>query len=225
MGDTMKTTLRGIGLSVLLITTQASYAAGGFGLTAKVGTLGYGIEGTTGLAENVNLRFGYNGLSSDFYRDYDYDMNGTTATFDTKASLESISLLVDWHAFNAAFRFTGGLMYNNNKFEGTAPQSFYNIGGTVYDVGLDATVEASRRYAPYFGVGWGNAVKKGSHWILSADLGLMFQGPLDVTLTPTGSNAGLVDPGDIAREESSLEDDLDFFRLYPVASIGATYHF
>jgi hypothetical protein len=221
----MKTTFKGIGLAALLMMGQAAYAAGGFGVTAKIGTLGYGIDGTTGLAENVNLRLGYNGLSSDIAAGYDYDMNGTTVNFDTKASLETISLLVDWHAFNAAFRFTGGLMYNNNKFEASAPLGNYNIGGTVYNVGLDATLEPPRNFAPYFGVGWGNAVSKDKHWILSADLGIMFQGSPNVTLTPTGSNAGSVSPADIANEESSLEEDLSYFRLYPVASIGATYHF
>lgn len=223
----MKPALRGIGLAALLIAGQNVYATGGFGLTAKVGTLGYGIEGTTGLAENVNLRFGYNGLSSDLFRDYDYKMNGTTATFSARASLETFSLLADWHAFGAAFRFSGGLMYDNNKFEGTAPLGYYNIGSgnTTYHVGLDTTVQSSRNVAPYFGVGWGNGVSKGRHWILSADLGVLFQGTPDVTLTPTGSNAALVDPNDLAIEESNLEDELKIYRFYPVASIGATYHF
>jgi hypothetical protein len=221
----MKTTLKSIGLAALLMTGSTAYAAGGFGLTAKIGTLGYGIEGTTGLAEKVNLRFGYNGLSSDLIRDYDYEMNGTTAKFDTKASLETFSLLADWHAFGAAFRFTGGFMYNNNKFEGSAPLGNYDIGGTIYNVGLDAKVEGSNNVSPYFGVGWGNGVQQGKRWVLSADLGLLFQGSPDVTLTPTGSGAALVDPADIAREEKDLEDDLKPFRVYPVASIGATYHF
>lgn len=227
MGDIMKTTLTGIGLTALLMSVQATHAAGGFGVTAKVGTLGYGIEGTTGLAENVNLRFGYNGLSGDLFRDYDYEMNGTTATFSAKASLETFSLLADWHAFGAAFRFTGGLMYNNNKFEGSAPLGYYNIGSgtTTYHVGLDTTVEGSRNVAPYFGVGWGNGVSKDKHWILSADLGVLFQGSPNVTLIPTGSGAALVTPADIAIEESNLEDELNTYRFYPVASIGATYHF
>jgi hypothetical protein len=223
----MKTTVKGIGLAALLMAGQSTYAAGGFGLTAKVGTLGYGIEGTTGLADNVNLRFGYNGLSGDLFRDYDYTMNGTTATFSAKASLETVSLLADWHAFGGAFRFSGGLMYDNNKFEGSAPLGYYNIGSgaSTYYVGLDATVEGSRNVAPYFGVGWGNGVSKDRHWILSADLGVLFQGTPKVTLTPTGSGAALVSPNDIAIEESNLEDELKSYKFYPVASIGATYHF
>lgn len=220
----MKAAIKFIGLFGLLGLGSAQ-AAGGFGLTAKVGTLGWGLEGTTSITEKVNLRFGYNGLSGRELTVDDVDVGGVNTSVSVKASLETIPLLVDWHAFGAAFRFTGGVMYNNNKFEGRAPVNTYDLGLGTYDVGLDASVEGSNQISPYLGIGWGNAVRKGRHWIFSADLGLLFQGKPNITLTPTGPDAGLVDPDDLASEERSLEDEIKYFQIYPVANVGVSYHF
>jgi hypothetical protein len=214
-----------ISLTGLLAASPASQAAGGFGLTAKVGTLGWGLEGTTGITEKINLRFGYNGLSSGEFKVEDVDTGGINTSWKVKASLQTIPLLVDWHAFGAAFRFTGGVMYNNNKFEASAPVNTYDLGLGTYDVGLDASIEGSNKVSPYLGVGWGNAVSKNRRWIFSADLGFLFQGNPDVTLTPTGPEAGIVDPDDLAAEERNMEDEIKYFKVYPVASVGVSYHF
>jgi hypothetical protein len=221
----MKKVITTIGLMGLFLSSPISQAAGEFGITAKIGTLGWGLEGTAGITEKINLRFGYNGLSGDELTVDNVDVGGIDTSVKVKASLETIPLLVDWHAFGAAFRFTGGVMYNNNKFEGRAPVNNYNLGSNNYTVGLDATVEGSNRVSPYLGVGWGNAVSKNRRWIFSADLGFLFQGNPDVTLTPTGPDAGIVDPDDLAVEEKSIEDEIKYFRIYPVANVGVSYHF
>jgi hypothetical protein len=221
----MKKSITMISLMGLLLTSSVTQAAGEFGITAKIGTLGWGLEGTAGLTEKINLRFGYNGLSSDEFTVEDVDTGGVSTSWKVKGSLQTIPLLVDWHAFGAAFRFTGGVMYNNNKFEASAPVNFYDLGLGTYEVGLDASIEGSNQVSPYLGIGWGNAVSKNRRWIFSADLGLLFQGSPDVTLTPTGPDAGIVDPDDLAAEERNLEDEIQYFKIYPVANVGVSYHF
>jgi hypothetical protein len=143
----------------------------------------------------------------------------------TDIDLSNVSLLLDWHAFDGAFRFSGGIMSNNSKAKGTAPEANYDIGGGSYTVGLETEVEFKNKPAPYLGIGWGNAVGKDKRWVFSADLGVLFQGSPDVTLTPTGSGASGVNPDDIAREEARIEDDLSKFQYYPVATVGISYHF
>ncbi len=195
------------------------HAAGGFGATAKIGTLGYGIEGTTGLTDKVNLRFGYQGINTSFDYDYETD-NGVTANFDSTLKLGNASVLVDWHSFGGAFRFSGGLMSNGFKLEGNAPQGNYQIGDNIYNVALGATFETENAVAPYFGVGWGNAVDPKRKWILSADLGILHTGSFMVDLTASG-----VPADDIAREEAKIQDELDKYKFYPVATIGVSYRF
>jgi hypothetical protein len=80
---------------------------------------------------------------------------------------------------------------------------------------------------PYFGIGWGNAVAKGSALSLSVDVGVIFQGAPNVTLTTEGTDASIQSQVDaqLAIEKAELEQDLDDFKLYPVVNIGATYRF
>lgn len=202
-----------------LMSASTAMAAGGLGLTAKIGTLGYGIEATTGLTDTINLRFGYQGISTDFDYDYQTD-NGVTANFKNDLDMSNASLLVDWHSFGGGFRFSGGVMSNGFKLEGTAPEADYQIGDNTYTTALGATFETENSAAPYLGIGWGNAVGKDQRWVFSADLGVLYSGSFNVDLTATG-----VPEDDIAKEEAKIQDDLNKYELLPVATVGVSYHF
>ncbi len=90
--------------------------------------------------------------------------------------------------------------------------------------------------APYLGVGWGNAVKKGSQWRFSLDAGVLFQGSPEAKFTTSGTvdagaGAGAIsvnDPlfqNDIDKEEQNLNDELKDFKALPVISLGTSYRF
>ena len=188
-------------------------------VTAKLGTLGLGVEGTFGLTEHFNARLGLN--------KFDYDRTESIADIEYDLDLEwqSVSLLADWHPFGNAFRFTAGLMSNGNELKGASTGTGLTIGDTFYPgIGLDAKLDFDST-APYLGVGWGNALSSDSGWGFNVDLGVMYQGSGNVTLTPTGANAGLVDPADIALEEQRFEDDIKDYKYYPVLSFGVSYKF
>jgi len=188
-------------------------------LTAKLGSLGLGVEGTFGLAEHFNARLGLNR--------YDYDRTETVSDirYDFDLKLKSISLFADWHPFGSAFRFTAGLMSNGNELSGSSVSDSLDIGnGTYVDVGLDAKLDFDSA-APYLGVGWGNALSAGKGWGFNVDLGVMFQGAGNVSLTPTGPGAVFVDPADVAAEEQNFEDDIKNYKYYPVFSFGVSYKF
>lgn len=188
-------------------------------VTAKLGTLGLGVEGTFGLAEHFNARLGLNR--------YDYDRSDTVSDirYDFDLELRSISLFADWHPFGSAFRFTAGLMSNSNELTGSSTSDSLEIGGTTYsNVGLDAKLDFDSA-APYLGVGWGNALAAGKGWGFNVDLGIMFQGAGNVSLTPTGAGAVFIDPADIALEERNFDDDIKDFKYYPVFSFGVSYKF
>jgi len=207
-----------LGLAGLGLVT-ANAGAMDMALSAKLGTLGLGVEGTFGLTEQFNARLGFNR--------YDYDRSETISDIDYDLNLEwrSISLLADWHPFGNSFRFTAGLMNNGNEVTGSSSSTGLTIGDTFYPgIGLDTKLDFDTT-APYLGVGWGNALAADKGWGFNVDLGIMYQGSGNVTLTPTGPGASLVDPNDIALEEQKFEDDIRNYKYYPVFSFGVSYKF
>lgn len=206
-----------LGLAGLGLTTNA--VAFDTAMTAKLGTLGLGVEGTFGLSENINARLGFNRYN------YDTDESVSDIRYDFKLKLKTISLFADWHPFGSAFRVTAGIMSNGNELKGSSSSSTnVKIGNNTYNVGLDAKLDFDST-APYLGIGWGNAVAADKGWGFNVDLGVMFQGSGNVTLTPTGSGASLVDSADVSLEEQKFEDDIKGYKYYPVCSFGVSYKF
>ena len=206
-----------LGLAGFGLTTNA--AAVDTAVAVKLGTLGLGVEGTFGLTEHINARLGFNRYN------YDTREKVSDIRYDFDLKLKTISLFADWHPFGSAFRVTAGLMGNSNELTGSSSSTSVEIGDTTYvDVGLDAKLDFDST-APYLGIGWGNAVATGKGWGFNVDLGVMYQGSGNVTLTPTGSGASLVDSADLASEEQKFEDDIKGFKYYPVCTVGVSYKF
>lgn len=208
-------------LSLMLGPAQA---AGDFALSAKVGTLGYGLEGTANIFSNVNARFGYNA----YHYSEDRDLGGNELAIDLK--WESATLLFDLHPMSGAFRLSAGVAFNGNRIDvkGEPEGGTLTVGDNTYSVTLDGNVEFEP-IAPYLGVGWGNAISDDKGWGFNIDLGVMFQGEPDLELTADDGGSGVADDptfqADLKRETKSTEDDLKSFDLYPVFSFGISYKF
>jgi hypothetical protein len=235
--DKMEITKRGPGtiaaLACVLCFVSAA-ARAEVALAAKAGTLGAGVELTLGLARQLNARLGLNGYS------YSDRREASGIEYDGEAKLRTGTAWLDWHPGGGGFRLTGGLVYNDTAIEGSSlpPASgAYDIGGVPVPVSLVGTLDAEAEFdpvVPYAGLGWGNAVAAGKKLGLFVDLGVVFQGKADVTLTPiipAGSPINTV-PGArealdilLRREEQELEDDAADYDLYPVLAIGLSYRF
>lgn len=208
--------LRLFALSGLL--AAGSAAADGFGLGVKAGTLGFGVEGTFGLSERVNLRVGAN--------DYSYSGSETASgiRYDGKLDLRSGAMLLDWHPFAGTFRLSAGVIYNKNKLRMTAtPTSSQDIGGTTYTPAQIGTLTGEVTFkttAPYAGIGWGNAARRG-RFGFTAEIGALFQGNPRVTL----ASSGAVSQTDLNTEAQDAASDLDKFKVYPVISLGFSFRF
>ena len=213
-------------VSVLLIAVSlmaGSAAAQGVGGGLRIDTPGVGLE----LGGHVTERFGIRGLVSGGSLSHDYDEAGNR--YDGKFRFGTGFLLADWHPYGTGFRVSGGLAYNNQRFEGSARPGggTINISGTNYSAAqvgsLDGRVRFSRA-SPYLGVGWGLAPRARSHLYFSADLGVMYQRP-SATLTGTCGSAIPASvcsqlQSDIRAEETEFRDASDDLRLYPVISVG-----
>ena len=215
-------------LAIGLGCVSPSLWADGLGVAGGVGTLGFSGQLAYGLTDQLTLRGMVNGFhrtQSDTYQDVDYD---------AELSMNSGGLLVDWHVFSGAFRLTAGLMKNRFEFDltGRPSNGTYNINGQIYqssDIGtLTGRIDYDRNTVPYAGLGWGNLGKSGWHFM--ADLGVLFTGKADVSLTGTCSPS-LPAPAcaqlqqDIAAEQQKLKEDADSSAVYPLASIQLGYTF
>ena len=193
-------------------------AAESFALGAKAGTVGLGVEGTFRIAEAVNLRGGYYGF------DYSTELEENGIEYDGDLDLSNAGLFVDWHPFRGAFRVSVGGVQSGNAFVGTADGSL-DVGENTYVAEVRADVDWDG-FAPYLGIGWGNAVRAPG-LSFSFDLGVMFVGEPAVSLAGTVNDPALEEEfqDDLAREEQTLREELEDAKYYPVVNLGLAYRF
>lgn len=204
-------------------------------IAGKAGSLGLGLELTAGLSRQWNFRVGANAF------DYtDENRRVSQITYDATARLRNATALLDWHPGGRGFRLSGGLVYDDNRIEGSSrpsPSGFYDIGGvpvpTSFITRLDGKIDFDP-VVPYVGLGWGNAVAPGSRLRGFLDAGVFFQGrgrakltPIIPSGSPINSTPGAREALDILlrREESDIEDDVADYTVYPVVSFGLSYRF
>ena len=195
-----------IGMMLLILPIQAQAVVGR--VTAKGGTTGLGGDVTVPLVSNwLNLRAGYN------FGELRPSLTEAGIEYKGDLHFESTPILLDLHPFHGGFRITGGVYYNKNNMGLSAfLPAGSEIGGatTLVDTGLSANVSWSKEFAPYFGIGWGNAaeVDPDSSFGLgfSLDIGAFYQGSPNVFLT---ESSGLVPAAEIAAEQAQIEDDLN----------------
>ncbi len=213
-----------LGFLCLWIPSQAN-ALLDIGVTAKGGTTGIGGDITFPIISNlVNIRSGYNWL------EFRASMKQGGIRYKGDVSLKNAPIFIDFHPFHGNFRFTGGVYYNDNSFDlssivgagtvvGNTP-----LGGTTT---LNANVDWSSDFAPYFGIGWGNAADDNTFDLpvalgFSLDIGAFYQGNPDVTVT---DSAGVVLPADLNAERAQIEQDLKDFKFFPVFTLGIHLRF
>jgi len=216
--------LRSIALAAAALLAGAQAAqADGVAVGVKAGTLGGGVELTTNVIPMLlNARIQANGFR------YNTTVTNTSVHYDAKLKLFSVGALADFYPFAGKFRVTAGAYYNGNKLTltGVPTAASYTFNGTTYTAAQAGTVTGTmdfNKFAPYAGIGWGDAVSSGSPIGFNIDLGVLYQGKPKTTLTATGAAAGLTT--DIAAEQTKLDNNVKKYKFYPVASIGISYHF
>ncbi|MCU0241301.1 MAG: hypothetical protein MUF51_02630 [Vicinamibacteria bacterium] len=210
------------GLSVAQILSAEGTAIGG-----HASTTGLGVSLTRSLIPSLNLR-GQFGLFSYTHTGIQEDI-----AYEGTLSLRSYSLLADFHPGGYGFHLTAGLVRDENHADGIAePAGTYTINGHTYNatlVGrLTGKLDFPKSTAPYLGLGFGNAVGKGKHLTLHFEWGVMFQGTPQVKLNATGPIVLWPEfQRDLAQLQQDINDDLqkDYFKYYPVITLGLAYRF
>lgn len=191
-------------------------------LGVKAGTLGLGVEGTWRPLPWFDLRAGLNTFEYDHDGDeagIDYD-----ATLDLRTTYATANLLLP----ASPFRLTAGVFNNGNELRlisrDTGP---VEVGGTTFSGAEVGTLRGTATFddvAPYAGIGFdfGLFGKVG----LNLDLGVLFQGAPAVALSADGLLANDPDfQASLAAEQAELEDEVDDYKAYPVASLTLTFQF
>lgn len=194
-----------------------------FGIGAKAGTLGIGVEGTWRALPWIDLRLGMNR--------YDYDDSGFYAgvPYDGTLALDTYYGTANFRFPLSPFRVTAGLYQNGNELQlqSQAPAGTYNIGGIEFDaadVGTLSSVSSFDGTAPYLGVGYDFTVL--GRVGLNLDFGVLWQGEADVSLTADGvlaSDPIFQDALEVERQE--LEDEVSDYKAWPVISLGFVVNF
>ena len=197
-------------------------ADAGVGVAVKVGTLGFGTDLTVGVSERTNVRLMYNTASYDFVRDED------AGEVQTDFDWQSYGALIDWHPAGGGFRISAGLFKNDNVVDLTGDlDDTVNLGGVDFALSALVGQVTFEDVAPYIGFGFGNALDEEGRWHFTCDFGLLFQGEPSVDAAATSSVPSLqfvVDEA-LAIEVDEIEDDLEFFTIYPVVTVGMSYRF
>lgn len=189
-----------------------------YAVTLKLSTLGIGFDGATNIAKDLNVRVGGNFFSFNI----DGGKAGDDYIYTAKTNLLSFSALVDYFPGGSFFKVSGGVLLNLNKVDiDMIPGQTYNINGKTYDKTNLGSVNSKTEFTkinPYLGIGLGNslAYKK---FGFTMDIGTVYQFEPQVTMTATG----LIAP--TASQESIVEDNVKWFKVYPVVTFGLTYRF
>lgn len=217
----MKLTVATVATVLLWVSTAAAQLA----ITPKIGTLGYGADITIGLSNKVNLRAGY------AVGEYEPKIE-TDIEYDGQLDLANGSLLLDIHPGENPFRFSVGTVINNSDATArSTEQTTIIVNGVPYrvaDVGTLVGTMTFDDYAPYLGIGYGNAVR-GGRVSFAFDLGAAYFGEAEVDLQafPNDPDQPLP-PGfeaDLQAEEADLQQEVSDYKIYPVIQIGIAIRF
>jgi len=190
---------------IVCILAAAAGSAQAAGIGVRAGTTGIGVDVAWDLAPTLSTRLGYSALK------WNHDVETSNLEYDGKLKLSNLNAMVDFHPLGPLFRLTGGLIFNNNKYDVSA------LGGA-----LTGTVTPERDVAPYLGIGWGTVAGAGIGFY--ADIGIMFMGTPKATLRCSGLPASTC-ASLVAGEQARLQDELDHLKHYPVINLGLTIGF
>lgn len=215
----------------------------GLAVSARLSTLGYGAEIDYPINAGWNLRLQLNSFN------YDDDFNESDIEYSGELELSTFGALVDFRPFDGAFKLTGGFFSNKNKFAANATSAadkIFDIGGsrfagTVNDpLKLAASVDLGKSSAGYLGFGWGNSYSSGMTF--NFEIGALLSGGATANLSASGTAYSVAQPQlqfnvqgnsaaaiefrkELGIEQTSLQEDLNDFEVYPVVAFGLGYRF
>jgi len=189
------------------------------------GTTGIGGEVTASISSKLNARVGFNTFSYSLSGAY----NDNEPGLDYNANLKdnNFSALVDYYPANRGFKLTAGFYYYNFEVNGTAKanQSYTLNEGQPNEKtfspdrlgGLGVNVSYPNKLMPYAGLGFGNPVAAKGRLKLNVQLGVLYSGAPNISMSGNGLISGTTD------QASAFQQGLNEFKWLPVINLGVSY--
>jgi hypothetical protein len=201
------------------------------GVHTQFSTTGFiGVDAGYKFSPNLHARLGINTVG------FGYNYSSQGIDYNASLSPTNVHLLGDYFPFGGGLRVTGGFVFQNNRFNGSAKSNAsnqININGTNYNASQIGTVETSGNFsnsvAPYLGIGFGTPISEGFGF--NVDLGVMFAGSPTVSLAANNISPAVPVAvqnqlrSDLAAQQQKTNADIRNFNIYPVLSIGVSYAF
>ncbi|MGB5347173.1 MAG: hypothetical protein WBN23_13490 [Woeseia sp.] len=210
-----------LAISLLLASGHAA-ANDSFWFGAKASTLGLGVEARWQPIPWFDVRAGLNR--------YDYEDNGAQAGIAYNATLE---LDTFYGTANLRFplspmRLSVGAFNNSNQLVmQSADANAYVVGGQTFtsaEVGRLRSTASFDSPSPYLGIGFD--FELANRLGLNLDLGVLWQGDPQVTLTADGTLANdAIFQQRLEEERRELEKEAEDFKAWPVISLGLHFNF
>ncbi len=222
---------RGAGALAVLVGGVVAVPAAAQPVNLSVGasTLGYGVQVSTALIPGtLDLAVGINHLSQ--ARTGTYTNSNNSIPYQGTVRLQTIPVLFNYYPLSGAFRFTGGVMVDENQVTAYSsnPNATYVINGTSYpgsQVGTFSGKVTYRRLAPYFGIGWGSKAGRHPGFSMGFDIGVLFTGSPNVQLSASKSGASPQLASDVAAAQANANAHASHYKMWPVIGLRLGYDF
>ncbi|MGH8144241.1 MAG: hypothetical protein ACREU2_17215 [Steroidobacteraceae bacterium] len=226
----------GLAAAAVLASTAACWAGAAtpdMAVDVRAGTTGIGVDYDVALSRSFSARVGYSGFK------YDQDVDTSEVHYSGDFKLSMVSAVIDWYAFHGGFHVSAGAIGDGTRLDVVghpAAGSTYTLNGHAYsaaDVGsLTGRVKFGNPVSPYVGIGWGDPVGANGHLHFLFDVGAIYGGTPNVTLTavcgrgaPAGGTTCRQLQPDVQAQRAKLAHDVTIVQWYPVLDLGLAYRF
>lgn len=198
-------------------------------ISVGASTLGFGVQVATPIVPGtLDIALGINHFS--YNRSGTYTKNNSSIPYDGTLRLQTIPVLLDYFPFHGVFRLTGGVMVNQNDFNLVANggNGTYTINGDPYSASQVGTFTAQakwRRFAPYFGIGWGSKAARHTGFSMGFDLGVLYTDSPTVTLSASNPDNIQQLTTDVSIEQAKANQSASSLRFWPMIGIRVGYDF
>lgn len=198
-------------------------------LSVGVSTLGFGVQVSTPIIPgSLDLALGINRYS--YSHNGTYTSGGSHIPYHGNLRLQTIPVLLNYYPFHGVFRVTGGVMFDQNRLalNASGGSGSYTINGRSYtasQVGTFTGKASWRRVAPYLGLGWGSKAARKPGFSMGFDLGVLFTGSPQVTLSASNPQHNAQLASDVAAAQATANQKTSSYKLWPVVGIRLGYDF
>jgi len=225
----------------LLASAQKSKSESHVGVGVEISSLGVGFEAAMPVLPRINIRGGGDFIS------YGHTFHQDGVTYTGSLRWRSGQASLDWFPFGGFHLSPGLLFYNGDKITATAlvpgGQNF-TLNGTGYISSASNPINGTgsvgfTKVDPKITFGFGNLVpRNGRHWSILSEFGIAYTGSPKALLAFQGiacdQQTGLICvnaatnttfQSNVVAEQNKINKDMNFFKFYPIISLGFGVNF